>query len=81
MNKMSLYFDVRDVFRAPRLALSGKKIWVTLVGLLTGWVFYFVMTYLAYVVSGREIAWVWNKYHLFPPRSPWLLHEERRPVF
>ena len=22
----SLYFDIRDIFRTPRLALSGKKI-------------------------------------------------------
>ena len=26
MDSMKLYFDVRDIFRAPRLALSGKKI-------------------------------------------------------
>ena len=26
MGPMDLYFDVRDIFRAPRLALSGKKI-------------------------------------------------------
>jgi len=25
MEPMKLYFDVRDIFRAPRLALSGKK--------------------------------------------------------
>jgi len=26
MDPMKLYFDVRDIFRAPRLALSGKKV-------------------------------------------------------
>ena len=31
MEPMKLYFDVRDIFRAPRLALSGKKIWIFLV--------------------------------------------------
>ena len=27
MEPMNLHFDVRDIFRSPRLALSGKKIW------------------------------------------------------
>ena len=30
MEPMKLYFDVRDIFRSPRLALSGKKIWLFL---------------------------------------------------
>jgi len=40
MEPMKLYFDVRDIFRAPRLALSGKKIWIFLVANLIGYVCY-----------------------------------------
>ena len=36
----NLYFDFRDIFRAPRLALSGKKIWVIVTGNIVGFVFY-----------------------------------------
>ena len=28
MGPMDLHFNFRDIFRAPRLALSGKKIWM-----------------------------------------------------
>ena len=31
MGPLDLYFDVRDIFRAPRLALSGKKIWIFMI--------------------------------------------------
>ena len=34
MDPMKLHFDVRDIFRAPRLALSGKKILVFVQALL-----------------------------------------------
>ena len=38
MEPMKIYFDVRDIFRAPRLALGGKKIWIMLQALLAGFV-------------------------------------------
>lgn len=61
-----LYFDIRDIFRTPRLALSGKKIWVHLVGLGTGWIIYFIFSYLALIVNGQTIAEIWNTHFLFP---------------
>ena len=47
MGPMNLYFDFRDIFRAPRLALSGKKIWIFIVGNLAGYIVYWVFTYLS----------------------------------
>jgi len=61
-----LYFDIRDIFRTPRLALSGKKIWVHLVGLGLGWIIYFIFSYLALIVNGQTIAEIWNTHFLFP---------------
>ena len=61
-----LYFDVRDVFRTSRIALSGKKIWVHLLGLLSGWSSYFIMTYIALLAAGQSIPEIWNNFHLFP---------------
>ena len=61
-----LYFDIRDIFRTPRIALSGKKIWVNLIGLVLGWAIYYVLTYLALLANGQSIAEIWQTHHLFP---------------
>ncbi|HCK99227.1 MAG TPA: hypothetical protein DHW42_03870 [Candidatus Marinimicrobia bacterium] len=61
-----LYFDVRDIFRTPRVALSGKKIWVHLIGLALGWSLYFVLSYLALIINGQSVSEIWNAHHLFP---------------
>lgn len=61
-----LYFDVRDIFRTSRIALSGKKIWVHLIGLFTGWIIYLILTYLAFIINGLTIPEIWQTYHLFP---------------
>jgi len=60
------YFDVRDIFRTPRLALSGKKIWVHTLGLAIGWGVYTVLTYLALILNGQSVAEIWNTFHFFP---------------
>ncbi|MFH1852739.1 MAG: hypothetical protein ABIA75_10370 [Candidatus Neomarinimicrobiota bacterium] len=66
MSPMKLYFDVRDVCRAPRLALSGKKILIFLLGLLSGWVAYWVLTNIALALAGYSFATVWEKFGLYP---------------
>ncbi len=60
------YFDVRDVFRAPRLALSGKKILLQFMGLLAGYLGYLVFTYLAFLSSGSSFSETWEYHGLFP---------------
>ena len=61
-----LYFDIRDIFRAPRLALSGKKLWIHLVGLALGWAVYLILSYLALIINGQSITEIWNAHFLFP---------------
>ncbi|MBO8130928.1 MAG: hypothetical protein H0Z29_05345 [Candidatus Marinimicrobia bacterium] len=63
---IKLYFDVRDVFRTPRLALSGKKIWVNLLGLFIGYIVYFISSYLALLLSGQPLSEIWTTHYLFP---------------
>ena len=65
MDPMKLYFDVRDIFRAPRLALSGKKIIILMQANLVGYAVYWVLNYLGAAVHGRHL----------PPRD-----RGRRPV-
>ena len=66
MQPMKLHFDVRDIFRAPRLALGGKKIWILLQANLVGYVAYFVLTHLSFLVDGWSIGKVWAEYGLYP---------------
>tara|TARA_B100000408_G_scaffold33206_1_gene24855 strand:+ start:1943 stop:3208 length:1266 start_codon:yes stop_codon:yes gene_type:complete len=66
MGPMNLYFDVRDIFRAPRLALSGKKIWIFIVGNLAGFIAYWVFTYLSLAMSGMALSDAIAKYGLYP---------------
>jgi hypothetical protein len=61
-----LRFDGRDIFLTPRLALSGKKIWVQLLGLATGWLIYTVLTYISLMVNGQTLSEIWKVYHFFP---------------
>jgi len=63
---MKLYFDVRDIFRAPRLALSGKKIFIFSVANIIGYAAFWVLAYLALAVSGTGFASGWVQYGLYP---------------
>ena len=54
MEPIKLYFDVRDIFRSPRLALSGKKIWIFLKANLFGFAIYWILSYIALLLSGTN---------------------------
>jgi len=66
MGPMKLNFDIRDIFRAPRLALSGKKIMIMVVGILAGYVSYWVLTAISFVLSGYSLSDMWANYGLYP---------------
>ncbi len=61
-----LYFDIRDIFQAPRLALSGKKILIQGLGLLIGYMGYLILTYVAFLISGMSFSYIWESYRFFP---------------
>jgi len=67
---LKMYFDYRDVFRAARLGLSPKKMWVFFWGLVCGFVFYGIFGYLAHMAAGRSLADVWVMFGLVPA-MPW----------
>jgi hypothetical protein len=60
-------FNFIDIFRAPRLALSAKKIWTQFRALALGLVLYNVFVYLALAASGADVYRIWSSYYLFPP--------------
>ncbi|OGC88541.1 MAG: hypothetical protein A2142_01800 [candidate division Zixibacteria bacterium RBG_16_48_11] len=62
-----MHFDWRDLFKAPRMAVStGKRLVIQTLGLLIGYVGYLVLTYLAYLISGLSASETWNYFGFFP---------------
>ncbi len=66
MDPMKLHFDIRDIFRAPRLALSGKKILVFVQALLVGYANYLILTYISFALAGYAFSETWSQYGLYP---------------
>jgi hypothetical protein len=64
MNKY--YYDFRDIFRAPRIALHGKNIYLQMRNLLIGYVGYAVIAYLALLVEGVDLRFAWDVHFIFP---------------
>ena len=65
MLETQLYFNFKDMFRAPRLAL-GRRMMVMLEALFASYLVYLVMTYLALLVEGHSLGSIWNDIHLMP---------------
>jgi len=61
-----LYFDVRDVLRAPRLGLSAKKVWVQFIGMVVGLLGYAVLSYGALLLEGYKLAEIWAMFGALP---------------
>lgn len=66
MEPMKLYFDVRDIFRSPRLALSGKKIWIFLKVNLFGFTVFWLLSYIALALTGINFSDAVHIYGLYP---------------
>ncbi len=66
MGPLNLFFDFRDLFRSPRLALSGKKIWVFTIGNLAGYIVYWIFSHVSLLLSGKSVESSLSKYGLYP---------------
>ncbi len=64
MNKY--YYDFRDIFRAPRISLHGKNIYLQMRNLLIGYIGYAVIAYLALLVEGVDLGYAWDVHFIFP---------------
>lgn len=62
----NLTYNFKDIFFAPRFALSGKKIKVAFWGVFAGYLGYFVLAYANQWLQGQPPAQTWNDYSLFP---------------
>lgn len=61
-----LRFDVRDIFKSPRFALSLQRIWIQFLGLVFGYIGYLFFTYISFVTAGVGLSNGWKKFGLFP---------------
>ena len=66
MEPMNLNFDFRDLFKSPRLALSGKKICIFIFANLLSYLIYFLLNYIALALSGYSFINIWNSQGLYP---------------
>ena len=66
MNTIHFNFNIKDIFQAPRLALSGKKIFIFIQGNLAGFVSYWLFSVLAFYINGNNIKDIISKYGLYP---------------
>jgi hypothetical protein len=66
MVPVSLYFNFKDILRSPRIALSGKKIWIFITGNLIGYLFYWIISYLSLVLSGYNLSDAFSNFGLYP---------------
>tara|TARA_B100000427_G_C15482794_1_gene583880 strand:- start:3 stop:1214 length:1212 start_codon:yes stop_codon:yes gene_type:complete len=66
MVPLKLNFNYTDIFRAPRLALSGKKIIILIKGNLIGYISYFLFSLISLVSTGMGLKEVIAKYGLYP---------------
>ena len=61
-----LKFNFRDIFRSPRMALSGKKIFIFIQGNLFGYIVYWLCSYIALEISQFPFQESLSKYGLYP---------------
>lgn len=76
-----LYFNSRDLLRAARLGWSGKKMWISFIGILIGYVGYLILSYVALLANGMSFGEIWGTYGLYPyvgsvclPWYSWVLY-------
>ena len=63
---INLYFDYRDIFKAPRLA-GGKNIWIFLTGNLVGYVIYWTLTIFSFIlIDGISLSDIIKNSGLYP---------------
>ena len=61
-----LFYNYLDLFKSPRIALSGKKIWIFLLANLVGYISYWIFTYISILPSGASIEKVIFLHGLYP---------------
>ena len=60
------YYDFRDIFKAPRLALHGKNIQLQMMNFIVGYIGYVILAYLAVITDGVNFSFAWEVHSIYP---------------
>lgn len=63
---INLEFNFKDVFRAPRLGFSTKKIVISIIGFYMALTGYSIFSYLAFLTSGFGFKEIWRTFRYIP---------------
>ncbi len=63
---MEIHFNIKDIFRAPRSALSLTKILTFLRANIVGYFAYLIANYLALYLSGNTFTSIWQSHGIYP---------------
>ena len=66
MIPLKLNYNYKDIFLAPKIALSGKKIFMLIKGNLFGYILYFICSTISILTTGMNIEDTISKYGLYP---------------
>ena len=62
---MEIHYNIKDIFRAPRSALSITKILIFAQANTVGFVAYLIANYLALLLSGFSLIDIWKSHGVF----------------
>ena len=62
---MEIHYNIKDIFRAPRSALSITKILIFARANTVGFVAYLIANYLALFLSGFSLIDIWKSHGVF----------------
>lgn len=62
----NFYFNYKDLFKAPRMAIGPQRISLAMFGLMASHLVYLVFTYFSIMLGGYSIKSIWEQFGLFP---------------
>ncbi len=62
----NFYFNYKDLFKAPRMAIGPQRISLAMLGLIISHIIYLFFTYLSIMIGGYSISGIWSQFGLFP---------------
>ncbi len=69
----NFYFNYKDLFKAPRMAIGPQRISLATLGIIVAHVVYLVFTYISIMLGGYSISAIWTRFGLFPCAYGWSL--------
>ncbi len=69
----NFYFNYKDLFKAPRMAIGPQRIFLATFGIIIAHLVYLIFTYFSIMLGGFSIGAIWSRFGLFPCTYGWSL--------